>query len=60
MDNYTEKFTCTVCGKVHDSIVSDCCIGKGTLKKLPEILEKYGAKLPFVLCDVNTYKAAGV
>ena len=44
MDNYTEKFTCTVCGKVHDSIVSDCCIGKGTLKKLPEILEKYGAK----------------
>lgn len=59
MDNYTEKFTCTVCGKVHDSIVSDCCIGKGTLKKLPEILEKYGAKLPFVLCDVNTYKAAG-
>lgn len=59
MNNYTSKFRCEVCGKIHDPLTSDCVIGKNALLSLPDYVKKYGSSKPFVLCDVNTYKAAG-
>ena len=46
------------CGKVH-SFGAQVISGSGVLAQLPEILGKLGAKRPFLLCDSNTYKAAG-
>lgn len=53
-----DGFTCA-CGKRHFGKLSDCIIGDGALKRLPEIIEKYNVKTPFVLCDRETYAAAG-
>ena len=36
-----------------------CIIGEGALKRLPAIIEKYKVQNPFVLCDRETYAAAG-
>ena len=47
------------CGKVHTADIGEVIVGAGTVKLLPEILARYGAKKPFILCDVNTWKAAG-
>lgn len=59
MESLSANFVCNICGKKHDSIVKDCLIGNGVLSSLPDIIKKYEAKTPFVLCDLNTYKAAG-
>lgn len=53
-----DGFTCD-CGKQHFGKLSDCIIGDGALKRLPEIIEKYKVQNPFVLCDRETYAAAG-
>ena len=53
-----DGFLCA-CGKRHFGQLSDCIIGEGALEKLPEILKKYGCTHPFVLCDCETYEAAG-
>ena len=47
------------CGKVHTADIGQVIVGAGTVKLLPEILEGYGARKPFILCDVNTWQAAG-
>ncbi len=57
--NFTESFICPICGRKHDSVVSDCFIGKGALVNLPDIVKKYDSVKPYVLCDINTYAAAG-
>jgi glycerol-1-phosphate dehydrogenase [NAD(P)+] len=57
--NFTESFICPTCGKKHDSKVSDCFIGKGALAHLTDIIIKYNSHMPYVLCDINTYAAAG-
>jgi len=53
-----DGFTCA-CGKQHFGKLSDCIIGDSALKRLPEIIEKYKVQNPFVLCDRETYAAAG-
>ncbi len=53
-----DGFTCT-CGKRHFGQLSDCIIGEGALHRLPDILKKYNGARPFVLCDRETYAAAG-
>lgn len=53
-----DGFTCA-CGKRHFGQLSDCIIGEGALHRLPDILQKYSANRPFVLCDRETYAAAG-
>lgn len=55
----SEKFVCKECGKIHDSQLRDCVIEKGALNRIPEFIIKYGASNPYILCDINTYKAAG-
>ena len=47
------------CGKVHTADIGQVIVGAGTVKLLPDILEGYGARKPFILCDVNTWQAAG-
>jgi len=56
--NYLGSPECS-CGKTHTVAIDDVVIGKGVLARLPEFVEKYGAKKPFVLADRNTYLAAG-
>ena len=58
MENYLGSAHCS-CGREHDVAIDDVVVGKGVIKRLPEFVEKYGAKKPFILADRNTYKAAG-
>ena len=58
MENYLGSAHCT-CGKTHDVAIDEVLIGSGVVQKLPEFVQKYNAKKPFILADVNTYKAAG-
>ena len=53
-----DGFLCT-CGKRHFGQLSDCIIGEGALKRLPDVLGKYQVSHPFILCDRETYEAAG-
>ena len=46
------------CGNPH-SFSADVVVGKGVVAQLPQFVNKFQAKKPFVLSDVNTYAAAG-
>ena len=54
-----DGFLCPSCGRRHFGGLRDCAIGKNALSSLPVLLKKYGSEKPFVLCDRNTYAAAG-
>ena len=58
MENYLGSKHCS-CGRKHDVAIDDVIVGKGVLQRLPEFIEKYHAKRPFILADRNTYAAAG-
>ena len=58
MENYLGSAICP-CGREHDVAIDDVIVGKGVVNRLPEFVNKYGAKKPFILADANTYKAAG-
>lgn len=58
MENYLGSAECS-CGKNHTVDIDDVVVGKGVIQRLPEFVEKYGAKKPFLLADKNTWKAAG-
>lgn len=58
MEHYLGSDLCA-CGKVHTAAVDEVVIGKGAIGRLPEFLNKYGAKKPFLLADCNTFAAAG-
>ena len=47
------------CGKVHTVAIDAVITGKGAIAYLPEFVEKFGAKKPFLLADCNTFAAAG-
>ena len=50
---------CPSCGKRHFGLLRDYIAEENAIEKLPALLNKYGCKRPFVLCDPNTYRAAG-
>ena len=54
-----DGLVCPSCGRRHFGGLRDCVIRHGALSALPGLLEKYGAKRPFLLCDRDTYRAAG-
>ena len=58
MEHYLGNEKCA-CGRFHTADIDDVIIGKGVIKKLPEVLARYNAKKPFILCDANTFAAAG-
>jgi glycerol-1-phosphate dehydrogenase [NAD(P)+] len=47
------------CGREHPIAVDEIVLSGGALLRLPELLEKYKKRRPAVLCDDNTYEAAG-
>ena len=53
-----EGYDCA-CGKHHAVNLPWIRIGRGALNALPEALKAVGAHHPFVVCDDNTYRAAG-
>ena len=58
MEHYLRSEICT-CGKRHTAAIDEVIVGNGVIAQLPGIIQKYGAKKPFILADVNTYAAAG-
>ena len=54
-----DGFVCPSCGRRHFGGLRDCAVRRGALRVLPDLLGKYGARKPFVLCDGDTYRAAG-
>lgn len=58
MEHYLGTGNCA-CGKVHDVTIDEVVIGQGAINRLPEFVERYGAKKPFLLADCNTFAAAG-
>jgi len=53
-----EGFDCS-CGKHHLCAMDYLEIGPGAVKHTPEMVKRMGAKKPFVICDDNTFRAAG-
>lgn len=54
-----EGFVCPSCGKRHTGGLGRLDISDVAIKNIPSILKELGGKEPFVLCDLNTYDAAG-
>ena len=53
-----QKIGCA-CGKAHVAGIDKILCGAGVVRELPTILREYGVKKPYILCDRNTYAAAG-
>lgn len=53
-----DGFICPECGKQHFGKLKNCIIGEDVLLKLPNIVKTLGTH-PFILCDKDTYAAAG-
>lgn len=51
-------FDCS-CGRHHSAPVHDIIIGENVLPRLPDLLNSRNICQPCVVCDENTYKAAG-
>lgn len=52
-------YDCPACGRHHTTGLKAFEAGRGAVKHLPDMLKKLGISHPFVVCDKNTYKAAG-
>ena len=53
-----EGYDCP-CGKHHACAMDFLQIGQGAIKKAPDMVKAMGCNKPFVVCDANTYEAAG-
>lgn len=53
-----EGYNCP-CGHHHGTKVKRVVIGRGAIASLVELLDDMGARKPFIVCDPNTYGAAG-
>lgn len=53
-----EGFDCP-CGRRHRTGLRYLKIGRGALEALPELLEALGCRRPLLVCDLNTWDAAG-
>lgn len=47
------------CGREHPIAVDEIEISGGAVRLLPELVEKYKKSSPVIICDENTYEAAG-
>lgn len=50
---------CPECGRKHPTFLRGYSLGHGALDDVPECMKRLGADFPYVLCDRDTYKAAG-
>ena len=53
-----EGFACA-CGKHHACAMDYLRIGPGAIQGVPDMVKALGCNKPFVICDENTYAAAG-
>ncbi len=53
-----EGYTCQ-CGREHICALDYLNVGRGIITEVPEMLKAMGVSHPFVVCDDNTYRAAG-
>ncbi len=51
-------FQCS-CGKYHSASLEDLIVEAGALKRIPELVRRYGCKKVFILTDCNENAAAG-
>jgi len=51
-------FPCA-CGRTHKVDIKFLRVGSGAIQSTPEAVKALGCSYPFVVCDANTYKAAG-
>ncbi len=59
-DKYLDKTYDCSCGIAHRSTTRDILIERNAIKKIPQLIEKLGLPTDvFVVCDENTYEAAG-
>ena len=47
------------CKRTHTFPVKEIITEKGAVFHIPELVKKYGCAKPFIVCDKNTYDAAG-
>lgn len=47
------------CGRKHIVAVEQAVIESGAIRRLPDFLKKHGFRRPAVVCDDNTWRAAG-
>ena len=47
------------CGKYHSASLEELIVEAGALKRIPELVSRYGCKKVFILTDCNEYAAAG-
>lgn len=52
------RFACP-CGKTHGAHLKEAVVKSGAIKELPRVLRGYGGAKAYVLCDRNTFAAAG-
>ncbi len=57
-DYLGQTFDCT-CGRTHSTALREAIIRPGALQDVPALVQRLGCKKPLVLCDMNTWKAAG-
>lgn len=58
MVQYLDSGICS-CGKRHETSVAELVIGKGSVRRIGEMVALLGGKKPFLLADTNTFAAAG-
>ena len=47
------------CGRIHKCELQYLKIGRGAVQDTPAMLETLGSRKPFIVCDQNTWEAAG-
>lgn len=58
MKSYLKESGCA-CGRNHTAAVDAVVTGSGAIRHVPEYIERYNGKRPFLLADRNTWEAAG-
>ena len=52
-------FACP-CGKTHAAHLKKAVVGSGVIGRLAGTVREYGGTKAYVLCDANTFAAAGI
>ena len=52
------SFACD-CGREHSTGFSKMILEEDALQQLPSLLEEYGYRFPYLICDTNTYRVCG-
>lgn len=59
LEKYLDTQLQCSCGRTHYVPIKGVEVSAGAINTLPDYVEKYGYKRPFIICDSITYKIAG-